>query len=488
MTSEATSAPAAAKSPAVLLGLVKFADAMVIILLALITYWGYHGFQPVPFRYLLAAVIGAVIAFQVFHFVGLYKFSLLDRLGGQVVKLATGWLIVGLSLIALIFFTKTAEDFSRFWAATWLLSAFLCLVLLRVALWYRLRSWRRQGKLVRNVAIIGAGEYGARLLDHLHANMAAASINVVGVFDDRQSRITDAEVGGHPIRGDTDDLVEICRKENVDVVIIALPWSAETRLVTIMDKIRQVPVDLQLAPEPVGFHLSDRQFTVLAGLPMLTVFERPLSGWNYFVKMIEDRLLATIILILISPLLLLIAIAIKLDSPGPVLFRQQRYGFNNNIISVWKFRTMYHRTGDDAGQNGGAGAGAAPEVVKQAARSDPRVTRLGHYLRATSLDELPQFFNVLQGAMSIVGPRPHAVAHNTQFAQSVAEYYARHRVKPGITGWAQIHGYRGETDTKDKLENRVKYDLYYIDNWSLLLDLKIILMTIFVGFINENAY
>jgi len=178
----------------------------------------------------------------------------------------------------------------------------------------------------------------------------------------------------------------------------------------------------------------------------------------------------------------LFAILVKIDSPGPILYRQRRYGFNNNVISVWKFRTMFHRGTEDAAPETSDGA------LRQACRIDPRVTRVGRYLRRSSLDELPQFFNVIQGSMSIVGPRPHAVAHNTQFAQSVAEYYARHRVKPGITGWAQVHGYRGETDTAEKLELRVKYDLYYIDNWSLLLDLKIILMTIVVGFVNENAY
>lgn len=500
MAINVTSVPTAARSPAVLLGLVRFADCALIVLTAVISYWSHHGVLELPGRYLLAVVICVLIAFQVFHLVGLYKFSILHRLPTQIGKLATGWLIVGLSLIALIFFTKTADDFSRLWAAIWLASAFVCFVLLRIILLLRLRSWRRQGKLVRNIAIIGAGEYGSRLLEHLKANMHDSSLNIVGVFDDRDTRVPRQELDGWPILGNTDDLVERCRRDEIDLVIIALPWSAETRLVAIMNKIRQVPVDLQLAPERVGFHLFDRQFTNLAGLPMLTVFERPLSGWKFLVKTFEDRLLSLIILILIWPLLAFIAIAIKIDSPGPVLFRQKRFGFNNNVITVWKFRTMYHRVGNSAVQHGGAiddavdgavdGAvnEAVDEAVAQASRGDARVTRLGRFLRRSSLDELPQFFNVLQGAMSIVGPRPHAVAHNTEFAQSVTAYYARHRVKPGITGWAQIHGYRGQTDTKEKLENRVKYDLYYIDNWSLLLDLKIILATIFVGFFNENAY
>ncbi|MBT4046040.1 MAG: undecaprenyl-phosphate glucose phosphotransferase [Rhodospirillaceae bacterium] len=381
-----------------------------------------------------------------------------------------------------MFFTKTADDFSRVWTVIWLISAYCCFVLLRAGVKFGLVRWRSQGGLARKIAIIGAGEYGERLLHHLKTHSEQGGFHIVGIFDDRSSRIPKAELDGCPILGDTDKLVEYCRRGEIDQAIIALPWSAETRLVSIMDKIRPVPVDLQLAPERIGYHLSDRQFSDLSGLPMLTVFERPLSGWSYILKSLEDRVLAFFILILISPFLLLFAILVKIDSPGPILYRQRRYGFNNNVISVWKFRTMFHRGTEDAAPETSDGA------LRQACRIDPRVTRVGRYLRRSSLDELPQFFNVIQGSMSIVGPRPHAVAHNTQFAQSVAEYYARHRVKPGITGWAQVHGYRGETDTAEKLELRVKYDLYYIDNWSLLLDLKIILMTIVVGFVNENAY
>jgi Undecaprenyl-phosphate glucose phosphotransferase len=208
---------------------------------------------------------------------------------------------------------------------------------------------------------------------------------------------------------------------------------------------------------------------------MLNVFEKPLAGWNYIVKIIEDRVLAAGILVLIMPLLLLLSALIKLDSRGPVLFRQKRYGFNNEVIEVFKFRTMYVDRCED-------------QLVAQATKYDPRVTRVGRILRRTSLDELPQFLNVLSGTMSIVGPRPHAVAHNEQYSRLIDEYLARHRVKPGITGWAQVNGLRGETETLDKMEQRVRYDLYYIENWSLLFDIRIILRTLFVGFSHPNAY
>ena len=214
----------------------------------------------------------------------------------------------------------------------------------------------------------------------------------------------------------------------------------------------------------------------VGGLPVINVFQKPLSGWGLIQKGFEDRLLAAFILTLISPLLFIIAALIKLDSKGPILFRQKRYGFNNEVIEVLKFRSMYTDR-------------CAPEgEVAQATKYDPRVTRVGRFIRRTSLDELPQFVNVLMGTMSIVGPRPHAVSHNEQYAGVIDEYLARHRVKPGITGWAQVNGLRGETETLDKMEQRVRYDLYYIENWSLLFDLRIIFRTLFVGFSDPNAY
>jgi len=234
-------------------------------------------------------------------------------------------------------------------------------------------------------------------------------------------------------------------------------------------------MDVSLAPEPLGFRLMERRVRHLGDLPMTMVQEPPLSGWNYIIKSLEDRVLSALIILAISPILLLLTILIRLDSPGPAIFRQQRYGFNNNVFTVFKFRSMRDDIGD---VRGGA----------QATRGDPRITRIGAFIRKTSLDELPQLFNVLLGDMSLVGPRPHAVAHNEEYAGKVDQYLSRHKVKPGITGWAQIHGFRGETDTDEKMEMRVQYDLYYIDNWSLWLDLRIIIRTLVVGFVNENAY
>jgi Undecaprenyl-phosphate glucose phosphotransferase len=239
---------------------------------------------------------------------------------------------------------------------------------------------------------------------------------------------------------------------------------------------RPLVMNIRLCPDMIAFHLPHRQLSHVAGVPMLNVFDKPLSGWGLILKSLEDRALAAFILFLISPLLALIALAIKVDSRGPILFRQKRYGFNNEVIEVLKFRSMYTDRKD------------TDTAVVQATKRDPRVTTVGRILRRTSLDELPQFVNVLMGTMSIVGPRPHAVSHNEQYAVVIDEYLARHRVKPGITGWAQVNGLRGETETLEKMEQRVRYDLYYIENWSLLFDIRIILRTLFVGFSHPNAY
>src|SRR6185437_7559524 len=230
-----------------------------------------------------------------------------------------------------------------------------------------------------------------------------------------------------------------------------------------------------LCAHSLRLNIPVRGFTSFAGLPLLHVFERPLGGWGGFWKGLEDRVLGSLILAISLPVMAAVAALIKLDSRGPVLFRQKRYGFNNNEITVFKFRTMHHDRSPDP-------------TVPQARRNDPRVTRIGGLLRRTSLDELPQLFNVLRGDMSLVGPRPHAVAHNEQYAKIIDGYLGRHRVKPGITGWAQVNGLRGETDTPEKMRMRVQFDLFYIDNWSLLLDLKILLLTGFSGFVHRNAY
>jgi Undecaprenyl-phosphate glucose phosphotransferase len=302
-------------------------------------------------------------------------------------------------------------------------------------------------------------------------------MRVLGVFDDA-SELRQRDFGGHRVLGDIDALVDYARRNPIDSVIIALPWSAEQRIAAIIERLNVLPVDVRLCPDMIGFRLRRSGVSHLGDVPMLTVFEKPFADWRLVIKVVEDRLLSALILMLIGLPMLAIALAIKLDSPGPVFFRQKRYGFNNQLIEVLKFRTMYHTVRDD-------------NAERLTSRNDPRVTRFGAFLRRTSLDELPQFLNVLRGDMSIVGPRPHALAAKAGgllYQEAVREYAARHRVKPGITGWAQINGWRGETETLEQIKKRVEHDLAYIENWSLLLDLKIIFRTIFTGFTGQRAY
>jgi Undecaprenyl-phosphate glucose phosphotransferase len=265
----------------------------------------------------------------------------------------------------------------------------------------------------------------------------------------------------------------------VDLVIVSMPLSAEKRVLDMLTQLWVLPVDIRLSAHMSKLKFTDRAYSYVGGVPVLDMADRPISDWNLVFKWIFDKLVAITALILLSPIMIATAIAIKLTSKGPVFFVQNRHGFNNQLIRIYKFRSMRTEALD---------AGAAKLVTK----GDPRVTRVGKFIRKTSIDELPQLFNVLKGELSVVGPRPHALqakADNKLYYEAVEGYFARHRVKPGMTGWAQIHGWRGETDTIDKIMQRVNHDLYYIENWSLLLDLYIVLMTpVSLVAKSENAY
>ena len=345
--------------------------------------------------------------------------------------------------------------------------------ILRIGLAYQVESWAKRGELDINIAIIGSGAPAEKLIRHLEQTRGGGTA-IVGVFRD-STTATSGEICGHQILGDIEDLLVFMRNNRVDEIIVAVPWRDDGEVHALTAKLQTIAVDVKLCPEEISLGLPNLGYGEIAGIPMLKLSERPLSGWSVFAKGIEDRVLATLLLIGFSPILLLVAVAIKLNSKGPVLFRQKRYGFNNNEFAVLKFRTMREDAPLDPG-------------VEQATRSDPRVTMIGKILRRTSLDELPQLINVIRGEMSLVGPRPHAVKHNEEYAVVINEYLSRHRVKPGITGWAQVNGFRGETQTVDLMRQRVQHDLYYIDNWSVLFDLRILVMTLFVGFIHRNAY
>ena len=461
------------RSPEVVLGLLRFVDVVVVALAAALAYWARHDHFDAPFVYIVVTVVGVVLTANALHASKLYVFDSLMALTTQVHKLSPVLPVVFLVLLALGFLTKTTEQLSRIWLVTWFGFTAGGLIGLRVVLVLYLASWQRRGWLTRNLLIVGAGDTGERLVHHLDATGDPA-LKILGLFDDRRTRVP-TSIAGYRILGVVDDIVPFVRDNRVDEIIIAVPWTNKPRLIECMAKLKTVPMTVRLCPDTLGFHLYNRGVSHLGGVPMFNLWEPPLSGWSVVVKAAEDRILAILILLLATPTLLMVAALIKIDSSGPVLFRQRRFGFKNNVFTVLKVRSMAEGADTD-------------DSAPQATRGDARVTRLGAFLRRHSLDELPQFLNVIKGDMSIVGPRPHAVAHNEQYAGLIDDYLSRHKVKPGITGWVQVNGLRGETDTIEKMEARVQHDLYYVDNWSLLFDLRIILLTLFVGFRSDQAY
>jgi Undecaprenyl-phosphate glucose phosphotransferase len=329
------------------------------------------------------------------------------------------------------------------------------------------------GYLRERIVLVGADGTRSEHIIRQVIGSGSNEITILGLFDDRVGRVVD-HVEGFPVLGDTNSLVAYVRNKQVDRVILSLPWTAEKRVLGLISKLRQLPVRIDLLPHNLiwGFHTDIGR---IAGIPVITVANQRVDAQLGMLKRTEDILVGSLFVLALAPVFLIVALAVKMSSPGPVLFRQKRYGFNNEVFSVYKFRSMYFQP-------------TADNAVTQASRGDARVTRVGRILRRTSLDELPQFFNVLEGTMSIVGPRPHAIPHNIEYGQIIDEYYARHNVKPGITGWAQVNGYRGETDTPDKMRKRVEFDLYYIDNWSLSFDIKVILLTAFRIWFQNTAY
>ena len=329
----------------------------------------------------------------------------------------------------------------------------------------------------RRIAVVGSGEAAARVIRQMEV-IAPELYQLVGVFDDRSGDRRSSSSIASLVRGDTVALTGLYKNSPFDTIVIALPHSAEERIVRLMQRLRQLPVDIVMAPDLAGFCSPDQSQSEVAGLKLLNMSRRPIREPQRILKGAIDRLVATLALIALSPLLIAVSILIRLSSPGPILFRQPRQGLGDTLFDVFKFRTMYTDRGDARG-------------AQQTQRGDPRVTKIGAFLRRTSIDELPQLLNVLRGEMSLVGPRPHTphmLVGDKQIFDIIDEYSFRHRVKPGITGLAQIKGYRGAVDTPEHLRSRVDYDLYYIDNWSLWLDLKIIFRTAFICASGANAY
>jgi putative colanic acid biosynthesis UDP-glucose lipid carrier transferase len=412
--------------------------------------------QPLPLTY--ATVLASASLFLGLFSDSLYRSWRVNDLSSMLKSVATVWGSVIVLLMLGLFITKTSADISRVWFTVWALSCWLALSLQRLAAYRFLRWLRQRGYNFKTVLLVGFGPVGDQVVKAIQ-DSAWSGLRI-------QAHISPEQLHTY---------TQLPEHQQPDEIWLCLPLSDEAGIRTSLEALRHSVANIRLVPDWFSIKLINHGISEALGIPMLDLSASPVTGATRIIKAIEDRVLAFIILILISPLMLAIAIAVKATSPGPVYFRQKRNGWNGSVIKVYKFRSMYMHQEDD-GQ------------VTQATQGDPRITPLGRFLRRTSLDELPQFINVLQGRMSIVGPRPHAVAHNDYYKQHLPRYMLRHKVKPGITGWAQVHGLRGETDTLEKMEKRVEYDLYYIEHMSLWLDLKIMVMTVFKGFAHRNAY
>ena len=390
----------------------------------------------------------------------------------QALEIAASWFAVVGLLLLLGWASHTLSAFDERALLAWALGTPAALFGAHRALPLWLPRVLAVEGMHKTAVIAGANDLGRRLAARLRGD-PMLGFAFAGYFDDRgASRLRDLPASEN--LGTLERLADYARSHRVDVIYIALPMASQPRILRLLEELRDTTASIYFVPDIFVSDLIQARVDFVGELPVVAVCETPFYGFNGMVKRASDLVIASLIVVLISPLLVAIAIGVKLSSPGPVLFRQRRNGLDGHEITVYKFRSM--RTLEDGA------------VVRQATRNDPRVTPFGAFLRRTSFDELPQFFNVLKGTMSIVGPRPHAVTHNAEYRQIIKAYMVRHKVKPGITGWAQVNGQRGETDTVEKMRTRVEYDLEYLRNWSLGLDLKIIVQTIKLVFFDRHAY
>jgi putative colanic acid biosynthesis UDP-glucose lipid carrier transferase len=439
--------------------LAMFADVIVINFVAVFAYWLYLEEYLLPYEMppIYGLLVAAPIVLLAFQFDRLYRSWRINKLLALLGTLSKVWMAVLLVEIVVLFLSKSSTHVSRGWFLLFGIGTYVALSALRLLAYYFLRTLRGRGYNYRTLLIVGRSATSDEVIKVIAAS-PFSGLRVVGQVQPEQLAEYLQDMG----------------EQGPQEVWICLPMSEERRVQVALEALGQSTANIRLVPDWFSLRLMNHGVSETLGIPMLDISSSN-SGMSWVLKEAEDKVLGLIILVLISPLMLGIALAIKASMGGPVIFKQQRHGWNGRRINVYKFRTMVQHS-ESAGQ------------VTQATRDDARVTPLGRFLRRTSLDELPQFINVLQGKMSIVGPRPHSVVHNDYYKGHVPRYMLRHKVKPGITGWAQVNGYRGEIDRMEKMERRVEMDLYYIENMSLTLDLKIIVLTVIKGFVNRNAY
>ncbi len=465
-------------SPVMVSGILRLAEFALLIASGFAMLAWYVGPSSwLDWHYASAIAGGAVIAVFLLEIADGYQIGFLRRPFANLGRILLAWGSALAAVAVIAFFLKLSDDLSRVWFAGWLVTGFLSLMALRSVMARLIRRWARNGTMERRAVIVGGGKAAETLIRSLERE-PSNDIRICGICDDRDDKRSPPVVAGYPKLGTIAELIEFARLARIDMLIVSLPLTAQSRVLSMLKKLWVLPVDIRLSAHSSELRFRPRAYSFIGSVPMLDIFDKPINDWDSVAKRIFDIAFSLVAIVLFSPVMIATAIAIKLDSKGPVLFVQKRHGFNNEEINVYKFRSMFTDQCDPTARNA---------VTKD----DPRVTRVGRFIRKTSLDELPQFFNALNGSLSLVGPRPHAVAGQTRnrlYHEVVDGYFARHRVKPGITGWAQINGWRGEIDSDDKIRMRTEFDLFYIENWSLWFDLKILFSTPVSLIRSRNVY
>jgi len=427
--------------------------------------------QPFIAPYRVLAVLAFIVAIQVMGRSRLEPLDSAPRFLRDMRRVVFHWSYAVALLLLVGFLLKVSEVFSRMVLITWFVVTPVALVVAQVVMRQAMQSLVRHGAIARRQVVVGANELGLELASRLGEDPSQGV--VAGFFDDRNLERLPG-LSARQLLGRFDDLARYVRNHACHVIYICLPISAQPRIRTLLEGLGDTTASIYFVPDLFAFDLIRAQLGHVNGLPVVAICETPFCGLNGVIKRVSDIVLASVALLLTAPIMVGIAWAIRRTAPGPILFRQRRYGLEGEEFEVYKFRTM--SVCEDGKQ------------ILQAQQNDPRVTRVGRFLRRTSLDELPQLFNVLNGTMSLVGPRPHAVAHNEHYRRLVSGYMLRHKVRPGITGWAQVNGLRGETANVERMSQRVQFDLDYLRHWSLGLDLMILLRTAMIVVRDRNAY
>lgn len=456
------------KHSSVLIAILHAFDWAGIILAAWIAHRFYLNSWSLPTLY--TSVVGVVVMLTALLFprFDLYKAWRSASIFDEVSAITLAWALTLFLLFAFAFTTQTGIQFSRGWIGIWAMLGWAVLISGRILLRVGLRWLRSHGFNQRHIVVVGSNNLGGEVVRRL-VKSPWMGLQVAAFFC-TEAPVPGAKVYRVPVVDGTEEITTFVAREGIDQVWIAMPFKEEDKVKSLLYELRHSTVDIRYVPDLFGFRMMNHSLSEVAGLPVMDISVSPMDGTNRITKALEDRVLALLILLLISPLMIFIAIGVKLSSPGPVFYRQERVGWNGKTFMMFKFRSMPVNVEGSGVQWGGA--------------KNKQVTPFGAFLRKSSLDELPQFINVLKGDMSIVGPRPERPMFVERFKDEIPDYMKKHLVKAGITGWAQINGWRGDTD----LAKRIEHDLYYIENWSLWFDLRIILLTVFKGFINKNAY